>query len=1056
MSVLYHMTRDRTTPFRTCSEKLLSRKHLDDLRESGLSDETIRACGFYTERDPKKVRRKLDWTTTGGLKNMGPFLAIPYRSLDGRPSDYTRYKPDNPRQSLSKDGKKNGVKYEAPRGRPTEPYFPPAVLDAIRTPGVDLFITEGEKKAAKAGQEGFPCIGLPGVTCWSKPRSKDKKEHPSGKRKLHDRLADIEWNDRRVFVVFDTDEKRNPNVAREEAELAYALEQRGAVVHLVHFPPCHNEKESRFIKQGFDDFLIRYGAGRFRSLLDDLLHSPKQVSLGTYRARLAKSYGRLTRPGPYVNRAPTGVGKTHQDIQHASETGRSLFLVPSHKQEADLISMGYENGLCIVPYPIRTEQNCNRFKCVLELEEMGFNPTAVLCPTCEYWPRKKANENGPPSPPCLYYIEYEEAKNAQHACATHQRFRLTGKNMALNRPFISVQEDAINVQAPVVTARSGFKKIADLVSWARRTDFKSNPFLCDEIYFVARYFDRLLKETDTTITVPENIYEWNFRHVDQLIYKWILKRDYLFKEYGQPRPRYLVRNGKKQEVAPYLNSVPAYLMGAFNPGAIRFIILVMSGCFSRIYLRVIETHEFERIVELVGILKIRLEGDLRMVFGDATADPRSVPPEFEEQLTDITPSERPEQLQEIIQYPLDITRSTKKERVTGIVRELLRLYPKCRNVGILTHHSLIDYLHGSDSLLTSSERNRIIKVDYFFGTESRGSNSWKKECDSLFVLGTPRPPEAAVQTRLLQMGNVEAARRTGDWSKFDYWSGRRQDGVRETVRTRGYRDHDWNAACRTLIHAELIQSVGRARPYNADGIPLTVVVTTADLGYPLADKRLALLNRKHMEKALPVYAALMEVGIPDCPPSPDPPGRWEWSKKVFEKLTASSSYKNPYKENLPLAQTRRSNFVSNAMTGEKLAEQLDESPRTIRDRLAALEQFGLLTRTGPRSGYSISEDNFDYFKTIGKNIIMREPPVSTRGQFDAPRPVPSFWNPRMKFARSGLFSLHLLTSAFRPDRPYLVPDVLMAAVHDGQVTYLVETGKLESFLDRHRDRTLIT
>jgi hypothetical protein len=55
-----------------------------------------------------------------------------------------------------------------------------------------VFVTEGEKKALKLTQEGFPAIGLPGVFLFSDPRS-DKR--PS-RKPLHPELKRWRWRRR--------------------------------------------------------------------------------------------------------------------------------------------------------------------------------------------------------------------------------------------------------------------------------------------------------------------------------------------------------------------------------------------------------------------------------------------------------------------------------------------------------------------------------------------------------------------------------------------------------------------------------------------------------------------------------------------------------------------------------------------------------------------------------------------------------------------------------------------------------------------------------------------
>jgi len=51
-------------------------QHREDLRKSGLSDETIKACGFHSLTTDGLVRRALGWKW-GYRGKLGPCLAIP-------------------------------------------------------------------------------------------------------------------------------------------------------------------------------------------------------------------------------------------------------------------------------------------------------------------------------------------------------------------------------------------------------------------------------------------------------------------------------------------------------------------------------------------------------------------------------------------------------------------------------------------------------------------------------------------------------------------------------------------------------------------------------------------------------------------------------------------------------------------------------------------------------------------------------------------------------------------------------------------------------------------
>src|SRR6266436_7531826 len=96
---------------------------------------------------PDEVREVLGYGVQGGG------LVIPYDEA------YARVRIDNP----GPDGKR----YRSPRDQGNRLYVP-AILEAdvLANPAVTLHVTEGEFKALKATQEGFPCVALPGVWSW--------------------------------------------------------------------------------------------------------------------------------------------------------------------------------------------------------------------------------------------------------------------------------------------------------------------------------------------------------------------------------------------------------------------------------------------------------------------------------------------------------------------------------------------------------------------------------------------------------------------------------------------------------------------------------------------------------------------------------------------------------------------------------------------------------------------------------------------------------------------------------------------------------------------------
>jgi DNA polymerase I-like protein with 3'-5' exonuclease and polymerase domains len=247
-------------------------QHLADLRRSGLTDETIKRCRFRTVTEEKLIRRLLGWNAADA--GIGACLAIPFPTAEGKLNGFARLKPDTPRAS-PKDG--SPVRYESPRGKGNRAYFPPGTLAVLSDPTKTLLITEGEKKAARSDQDGFPTIGLVGVYGWQKKR--ENKEAP---RELIPDLESVIWKGRTVYIVFDSDAAEKKTVRSAEWHLAEVLMAKGAAVKIARLPSGPEGE-----KVGLDDYLLTHNADDLREVLEHAVppHPPQddrpEVQLGT-------------------------------------------------------------------------------------------------------------------------------------------------------------------------------------------------------------------------------------------------------------------------------------------------------------------------------------------------------------------------------------------------------------------------------------------------------------------------------------------------------------------------------------------------------------------------------------------------------------------------------------------------------------------------------------------------------------------------------------------------------------------------------------------------------
>lgn len=226
-------------------------------RASGINAEVASAAGLWSESDPGELARMTGVPRKAWTDEHLPALVFPYQAPDEREPSIYRIKPKKPLVFERPDGTLGLRKYVQPKGEGVRLYFPPGLRSSERRrrdASLSLLVTEGEKKTLAADSAGLLCVGLSGVSCWSK---KDGR-----KRVLHDDWRHLELRDRRVFVVFDSDASTNiQGVRREEQALCKALRATGAIPHVVRLPSGPGGA-----KQGLDDFLVANGAEALREL----------------------------------------------------------------------------------------------------------------------------------------------------------------------------------------------------------------------------------------------------------------------------------------------------------------------------------------------------------------------------------------------------------------------------------------------------------------------------------------------------------------------------------------------------------------------------------------------------------------------------------------------------------------------------------------------------------------------------------------------------------------------------------------------------------------------
>lgn len=236
---------------------MLTCEHREQLRASGLSDETIAACGarsFLTPREAERaVGRRSGSFESGGLgfPIYRPFILS---CLGVRRRHSWRVRLDVPRKPK---GKGRPIKYDQPHGEPSPLYFPPRTLALRRRQPSTLVVwTEGEKKALLLDQLGYCTVGLLGVSNFHDPKAgkRQKALHPWAGKYLR-------LDDRPHVVVFDADIKTNRDVRLAATRLKRLLEEAGAAcVGVVGVPEVEGGG-------GVDDLFMARGEASVRSLI---------------------------------------------------------------------------------------------------------------------------------------------------------------------------------------------------------------------------------------------------------------------------------------------------------------------------------------------------------------------------------------------------------------------------------------------------------------------------------------------------------------------------------------------------------------------------------------------------------------------------------------------------------------------------------------------------------------------------------------------------------------------------------------------------------------------
>jgi hypothetical protein len=624
------------------------------------------------------------------------------------------------------------------------------------------------------------------------------------------------------------------------------------------------------------------------------------VSLESWRKQLAdvrtKSVGQ---PGIYLDRSPTGAGKSFADMAAIERSGCGLIVTPTHEQCGEIVAGLKADGIKAVAFPKRTTQgdspNCWNEEADAA-EAAGFPVVATVCGGCKFRDQCLGKEVGPSG----YQAEIVRAEVADIVVATHKRIEASGLNLKSQKwPFVSIHEDATDVLFPssavslnsIVIAQQVVRYLLESprwLNWLGATETRD-----DDGNVVP----------DAAKAARREALDAFIRHLDDSmssLIKSISEATQTGELSGFPvmeKPNgvvWLLWQAQKQSGLTFIGESPwRAILTLFSDDRCH------GGCI------VPSEKQNEKIPVEKTLIVVRRNlphPEATVWLADATADKQLLELGTGQTVIDWTPDGHLELTKPVTQIEQDVTRRTTAERLKAILRGVLFARPDAKRVGVITHSKLKD----AAASLGEPFSGRIVRVAYFGSGEDRASNSWYQQCDLIIVAGTPRVPPQAVQKRLFQLGEFTAGALDGDWSKRN-WKGFQADGTPRIVSGRGYQNETWNLAYRSLVRAAIIQAAGRGRGLLSDGCEV-LILSNEECSFPLAEKSSV---EPLPEAAMIVLEALTVVAA---------------NKEVLGTTTVNTL---------------------------EVAEYLEKSREQAGDWLKWLHEHGLIDRHGERGGWLV-------------------------------------------------------------------------------------------------------
>ena len=514
-------------------------------------------------------------------------------------------------------------------------------------------------------------------------------------------------------------------------------------------------------------------------------------------------------PGVHLNRGGTGIGKSRSALELAIEIQqqglRVAYLSQTHKLSAERRDEAKGLGLAdCAADPEITAETCGMIGKAKQVRACGLSVQQVLCPSC------------PLAATCLYQARKKEAKEAAVRFACHAAGSQDLSQLAGGRDAIVFDEDALQALVRFVKVRP-----KHLLSVLRvlRTIGKARPKLMDDetqllLDLFSQATERLLaavRKSTTPGTLRIDLTGLQVPDDSQQV-RWSCKLWRLLGHSGQKAP---------------------------PKDALSLLLDVVTGRFTEAWV----THDrhadghWDR--QLVGIQRHRLPHKLNVML-DATADAATLERVIAASGTTWTRSllhsvqvmdpegRAPDkhEARRIVPVGGDVICTSRPARTTEVARGLLSRVPGKR-LGLITHGAALAAMVGGPDaegggLLDDHEMARLAKVAGHHTAATRGSNSWMADddqdgLDAVLVIGAPNLPWSEVRLRLLLTAEFEAAALPdGGWVRHEVLS-TTPDGGTVKNHCMGHTDPAWQEARRQLVHAALLQAVGRARHTLKEG-----------------------------------------------------------------------------------------------------------------------------------------------------------------------------------------------------------------------------------------------